>query len=117
MQIRKEPDPKLKAAMEEIKSIMAKNDLAGIVILSSADAMEYFLQVEASWSCAKVEKQDANGSFVRVRTTDLSPDQKKKFAEDTVGMFMGLADVMTRLQSSIGGLLEVIGNHFKEVHH
>jgi len=94
--LRTTPDPNLQAAMEEIKVILKKHDAAGVVILNSVDAMEYLIEVEASWSCAHLEQiPDTNFAGIRVRTTDIADVATKKAAlEATLGMFLGTVEVM-----------------------
>ncbi len=47
------PDPKLLAAMEEIKVVLHKHDIAAVVILSSQTHVEYLHEISPSWSCAR----------------------------------------------------------------
>lgn len=66
--------PKLKTVMAEIKAILEKNDLAGIVILHTEGGLsEYLLKINPSYSVVKFEgnqkihfraklKEDFNGN-------------------------------------------------------
>ena len=47
-----EYSPKLKVAMEEIKEILNKHDIAGHVVLHTPGHGEYFTKVDPSYSCA-----------------------------------------------------------------
>jgi hypothetical protein len=60
--------PKLKNAMSEIKQILEKHDIAGLVVLhteggGSQGFAEYLLRIDPSYSVAKFERPD----FVRFR--------------------------------------------------
>ena len=64
--------PKLKRAIGEIKQIMGKYDIAGLVILHTPGFSEYLLKIDTTYSCAKIEgdqlrvkaklKEDFNGN-------------------------------------------------------
>jgi hypothetical protein len=56
--------PKLKAAMEEIKAIIRKHDVAAFVVLHEPGFSEYFTEISPSYSCAKFE---AGGSAIRIK--------------------------------------------------
>lgn len=89
------PDPKLKLAMEEIKLVLAKYDIAGAVVLASQTHMEYLNAISPSWSCCWFEPQPGGGMLLRVRSKRAdypSRAAQKKSIEDTVGLLMGFAD-------------------------
>lgn len=54
--------PKLKRAMQEIKDILSRADIAGVVILHTPEHIETMVKLDPSYSCVKV-----NGDQVRVR--------------------------------------------------
>jgi hypothetical protein len=60
------PDPILKSAMEEIKAVLKKHDIAANVILASKTHLEYLRQVETSWTALRMER-DAAGRAVGIR--------------------------------------------------
>lgn len=85
--------PKLKKAMEQIKSIMNDNDIGGFVVLHSPGNSEYFTKVDPSYSCAKFE-----GDNLRVRAKlqeDFQGNKKAwhKKVTDTVNLFQHIEDV------------------------
>lgn len=47
--------PKLKVAMTEIKAILLKHDIAGVVILHTPGFSEYLNHITPSYSCATLE--------------------------------------------------------------
>lgn len=48
-------DPKLRAAMEEIKAVVAKHDCMALVILASQTHNEFLFEPETTWSLVKWE--------------------------------------------------------------
>ena len=111
---RKDPDPKLIAAMEEIKAVLKKHDICALVALCSEDALEFLNQFEASWSCCKL-----NGLELRVKTTglDLTNEAKKKMIEDTIGMFLGFTDLINVWKANMAKVAYMMGEHLGEVEH
>lgn len=88
------PDPKLKTAVAEIEAILAKHDVAGVVLLSSTTHLEYLLELSPSWSCCRWE-QHPEGKVLRIKA--LRADYPSKEAhdlvlKDTVGLIMGFLD-------------------------
>lgn len=54
-------DPKLKVAMEEIKAVLKKHDIAGVVVLHNNDGPghghgEYAMVLDPSYSCASLNE-------------------------------------------------------------
>lgn len=89
--------PKLKAAMEEIKAVIKKHDIAAFVVLHTPGFSEYFTEITPSYSCARFE---AGGSAIRIRA---------KVQEDFGGNTKAHEDAlrntsnMLRLLSTTGG--------------
>jgi hypothetical protein len=112
------PDPILKQAMAEIQAIVKKYDLAANVILTSPDAMEHLLELEASWTCTRFEPDPTHpGRFgVRFKTTELPPGQKQKAIEDTVGTLMGFNDAMVKMIGMNHHLLSCVGRYVETMH-
>ena len=76
--------PKLKKAMEEIKSILKKYDIAGSIVLHTPGFSEYINHIDTSYSCAKFE----NGG-IRVK----SKGRSKQDLSDTVNMVTHFGEV------------------------
>lgn len=53
--------PKLKKAMEEIKEILLKHDIAGTVTIHTPGFAEYMNHITPSYSCARID--ELNGTF------------------------------------------------------
>jgi len=87
--------PKLKKAMEEIKSIIHKHDIAALVVLHTPGDSEYLNAITPSYSCMKW-----NGDELRIRAKlkeDFNGD-KKKMEEK-----LAATSNMLRLLSEVGG--------------
>jgi hypothetical protein len=116
--MRTTPDPKLKALRVAIHELMKEHDVCGTIVLQSVDAVEYAMEVEASWSCATFVHVAPDGAAgVRVKTTDLPPEQKQKMLENTVGMVLGQVDVMTELLSYYQAVAAMLAEHIEVQQH
>jgi hypothetical protein len=115
--MRDKPDEKLKEAMGKVRAILKEYDICGSVILSSPDAMEHLFEIEASWSCARVEYEDDDQVAIRIRTTDLPPERKKQVLEWTVGNFIGLSDVLRQHQKNCEVVMGVIADDVGPIEH
>lgn len=113
--------PKLKKAMEDIKSILKKYDIAGMVILHTPGNSEYFIELNPSYSCAK-----SNGDSVRIKAKlqeDFHGDKqaREKNVADTTNMFSLLSEVGMRISLSLSDVSErldkiVNAEHFDGCH-
>lgn len=100
--------PKLKRVMEEIKTILNENDIAGLVVLHEPGYSEYLLKINPSYSCVKF---GANGEL-RVKNTDMgySEEKKKELAENTCNMLTLLSDTTGPLALGLIELAEKVEN-------
>jgi len=108
------PDPKLKAAAEEIKVVLKRHDIGAAVVLGSTTHTEFMLEISPSWSCAWME-----GNVLRLRSKLKDYPTKaaqKKHLEDTVGLLMGF---ITASRTNINNLEMVIDHlrHSFELYH
>jgi hypothetical protein len=83
--------PKLKVAMEEIKEILRKHDIAGLVALHTPGFSEYLMKIDPSYSCAKFDTIEGKAG-VRIRARleeDYAGDKEahEKALTDTSNMF------------------------------
>lgn len=83
--------PKLKVAMEEIKEVLKKNDIAGFVVLHTPGFTEFLNHIEPSYSCAKPEKE---GIRFRAKSAELGKEKVNQLAADTYNMIVHFADVI-----------------------
>lgn len=115
------PDPKLMELGKQMRELMKKHDVTGLVILQSPAYMEYVCEVEASWCCCKWEKDD-DGKTVGVRiqsnkNTEPDPVLRHRKLEDTVGMVYGTLDVLRKMQDQYFQLGLAIAKTGMEVEH
>lgn len=84
--------PKLKIAIEEIKQILKKHDIAASVIIHTPGFSEYLHHINTSYSCAFFEGDNLR---VKAKLQDFNGDKKaqqKKIA-DTLNMVTHFGDV------------------------
>ena len=99
------PDPKLQAIMEEIKPILRKHNVAGLVILASPTHMEHLLELDPPWTCFQY---DPDKGFLRVRCKAAdypSRDAQRTVLEASVGTLVGFHDVITKVSSNLDQVL------------
>lgn len=93
--------PKLKKAMEEIKHIIKRYDIAAAVVLHTPGNAEYYFNVSPSYSCAKI-----NGNELRIRSRvneDYNGDKQAQIQKltDTVNMVDLLGTAMAERGMSL----------------
>lgn len=83
--------PKLKAAMEEIKAILKKHDIAGFVVIHTPGFSEYLNEVSPSYSCAKIEESQIR---FKVKASEVGgPERAREIANETFNMITHFADM------------------------
>ena len=75
--------PKLKKAMEDIKTILKENDITGVVVLHTPGFSEYLNHCTASYSCATVTH---DGIRLRLKQSELGREKAHQIANDTYNM-------------------------------
>lgn len=109
--------PKLKMAMEEIKAVAKKYDIAAAVVLSDGTGFSEFLnKVEASWSGAFVH-HDQNGAMIRfrIKSAELGKEKAEKVANDTYRMIDHFATVLGQNSLVYFQLLDMLKNYIEIV--
>ena len=97
--------PKLKIAMEEIKEIIKKHDIAASVVLHTPGHCELLLKLDPSYSCSFV---DGDSVRIKAKLADFATvEERNQKIKDTANMFSLLSDVTS--QSAIN-LLHVSQN-------
>lgn len=88
--------PKLKKAMEEIKEILRKHDIAGTITLHTVGHAEYLNHITPSYSCAKID--ELTGKFeLRARKIHFSNEAERlNKLTATSNMLSLLADVTAK---------------------
>jgi len=100
--------------MEEIKAVLNKYDIAGLVIIQSATHAEWLNHISPTWSCARLENVEGDGDAVCIRVRALRKDYPTKEAHiqtvaATSGMVIGFADCARKLAENMDGVAEMIG--------
>lgn len=82
--------PKLKKAMQEIEAIIAKYDIAAVVVLHEPNYVEYLSRIDPSYSCASYIE---DGIRVRAKTADFdgNVEIRNQKLKDTANMLHNLA--------------------------
>ena len=70
-----EHSPHLKKAMVEIKEVLDKYDIAGIVAIHAPGFSEYLVKIDPSYSCAKPVE---GGIRIRAKVSDFQGDLGKR---------------------------------------
>lgn len=84
--------PKLKSVMEQIKTILKENDIAGFVVLhTTPNHSEYLNYISPSYSCAKFEF--SNIRFT-AKVSELGKEKAHQQLTDTYNMITHFADVI-----------------------
>ncbi|TXH09630.1 MAG: hypothetical protein E6R03_16430 [Hyphomicrobiaceae bacterium] len=117
----KHSDPKLKAAAEEIKAVLHKHDIAGMITLQGVGSLEFVREFSPSWSCARLEELSAGVFTIRVRAkaADIpSAAARKETIERTLGMFLGFhhqAQEDTKIMEQLVMMIAKQGIEFSNV--
>lgn len=110
------PDPILKSAAEEIKAVLVKHDVAGMVSLQSKSHSEFVLQLAPSWSCVSLEQQPGKNDFtLRIKAKSSNPGDGERLRL-TAGMLLGFIDVATRNIDQMTEIVKLIGQHVEISH-
>lgn len=75
--------PKLKKAMEDIKTILKENDIAGVVLLHTPGFSEYLNHLGTSYSCASIAPE---GVRLKLKEAEVGRERAKQIAGDTYNM-------------------------------
>lgn len=84
--------PKLKKAMEQIKTVLKEHDIAGVVVIHTPGFSEYLNHLDTSYSCAHVSP-DGGKITVRLKRSEVGQAKAKQLAEDTYNMIVHLSRV------------------------
>lgn len=112
------PDPILKTAVAEIDAILKKHDIAGVVVLTSKSHVEYLMAITPTWSCCTYE-DTPQGKLLRVKAKAVdypSKEARNEAISDTIGMLMGLSDVMEKAVTWMGETTASIRKQIRFTH-
>jgi hypothetical protein len=85
-------NPELQQALDEVKAIMQRYDLAGACMLVSADEAAYTYGLHASWSAWRPDAQTPLGVRFRANSTADGKDVTQKRIEGGIHTICQLAD-------------------------
>lgn len=106
-------------AVEEIKAILRKHDLAGMVFVQSPDEAAYLREITPTWSCTFF-KDTPQGLCLRIRSklADYpSKEAQKASVEATTGMLMAFLNEAERNVEDLGSVVAMIARHFPDIRH
>ena len=109
--MKKPYDPKLRAAMEDIKAVLRKHDVMGLAILASPTHSEFLCDPQATWSVAKIEAAPEGGHAIRFRSKrDDFPSREAQHAatEATVHGIESFHWLCFKLGEQMGQLVQVL---------
>lgn len=104
--------PKLKKAMQEIKDILSKHDIAGLVVIHEPGHSEFLNKLDPTWSACRI-----NGDRIRVKAKleDFAGNVKARnkaiadtsnmlhlLCDTTARMLMPLMDMSKRVDATVG---------------
>lgn len=108
------PDPILKTAAEEIKAILKKHDIAGMMMLQSPDGAEFVRVIDPTWSCAKIQATPM-GPAIRIKAHHSefqNKEEQKKCVERTIGMVFAFHHQSDQDMKSMAQLIEVLSRKY-----
>lgn len=100
--------PKLKIAAEEIKAVLEKHDIAGLVVLHTPGHAEYLMKVNPTYSCAKLEN---DGIRIKAKLQeDFNGDKKawETTVRDTSNMLNLISEVGGKIVLSVIELSQIL---------
>jgi hypothetical protein len=99
--------PKLKIAAEEIKQILEKHDIAGVIVLHTPGYGEHILHLMPSYSCVK---HDPLGLRVRAMAADFNGDTAKRdqVITDTANMMSLFSEIVGRMWMQLDQMSQVL---------
>lgn len=98
-----ELSPKMQMVTAELKEVLARYDVAAVVVLHEPGAVNYFLKVDPSYSLATMKNDKM--ALAPAPLNLLNPDAVPELAAQTVNMFRNLASMTQRLVASLGASL------------
>lgn len=108
---KKNYDPRLREAMDEIKYVMKKHDIGGYISLHSKSHSEFQLAIDIpTWSIARFIREGA-GVHLKLYTKSRHAD-----TENTVAMIASIMDLSGMAFMQCKQLMEKIEQQIKVIH-
>lgn len=108
--------PKLKTAMEEIKEILRKHDIAGIVVLHTPGHGEYLNHVSPSYSCANIDNLHGRFQMRGKKIHFQNEADRHNKLRDTSNMLSMLADLTGKIAMNLIQASELADKTFDAEH-
>lgn len=105
------PDPLIKPVLEEIKAVLARHDMAGLVFVSSRTHIEDLYRLDPSWGCIRNEGKGA----IRLKAKIGDPLQAEALRL-SVGTIAGFADAVRVALANLDQVVVDLGK-FMELRH
>lgn len=107
--------PKLKKAIAEIEEVIAKHDIAAVVVLHTPGHSEFIIRISPSYSCATV---DGDKLRIRAKLTEFNGDKKalEKTVTNTSNMLNVLANTMGKTSLTLLDVSEHLDKHVGAMH-
>lgn len=107
--------PKLKKAMDQIKSILKENDIAGVVVLHTPGFSEYLIKIDPTYSCARL-MPDGSGVRLKTKGLDIPKKKKRQMLTDTCNMLHHLSNTSGETAMSLFEVSKMIDQKLKSEH-
>lgn len=100
--------------LDEISAVLKKHDMTGIVIVGNRSHCDWRMEIEATWSCAFIEKDATGQHLLRIRSKRAQyPSREAQHAalETTTGTFVTMSDVIDRVNENLKAVLVMLAKH------
>lgn len=105
------PDPLIKPAMDEIKEVLARHDMAALMFVSSRTSIEFRYRLDPSWSCIRHEANDG----IRIRAKSGDPAQQEALRL-SVGTIAAFSDCLRQAGGHMDHVLEKLSSYVEMTH-
>lgn len=103
--------------MKEIRSVMRKHDVIGMVFLGSKEGYsEFAVPIECSWSVLKYEPADQGKMAIRFRAKGKAEGQLDRMVQATTNFIFNLASFLDHQRDAWHGLCAVIRQQAEITH-
>jgi hypothetical protein len=102
--------PKLKKAIEQIKTILKENDISGFVVLHTPGFSEWLNHLETSYSCAKVCPE---GVRLKIKESEVGREKAQQLASDTYNQIYHLTKHILKGAKYYMDVEDYLNKHYK----
>lgn len=100
--------------LDEITAVLKKHDAVGLVMVGNRTHTDWRMDIEASWSCAWLEKDEQGRHLLRVRSKAKdypSKEAQKESLQATIGTFVTFSDTLIRLGENVEQVLVMLAKN------